>query len=62
MQLESEVLERFAAAHTIVSRTRKVTGGFGPFVAHTRYRSGINDRRLFQFKRIQYYLQADSHG
>ena len=62
MQLESEVFERFAAAHTRVSRTRKVTGGFGPFVAHTRYRSGITDRRLFQFKRIHYYLQADAHG
>ncbi len=38
MQLESEVLHRFAATHAILRRARKVTGVFGPFVAQTRRR------------------------
>ena len=52
VEFAAKVLQGLAAAHSIVGRADKITGLFGPFVAHTGHRSRVNDRRLFQLQRL----------
>ncbi len=62
VQFVAKVLHGLTATDAIVGRADKITSKLGSFVAHTRHRSRVNDRRLFQRQGLQHELQAHADG
>ena len=62
VEFAAKGLHGLAATDSIVGRADKITGGFGPFVAHTRHRSRVNRGRLFQLLGLQHDLQAHPYS